>query len=67
MLSTSTLKDFKSLREARLLLGPLTVLIGANAAGKCNAIEAHRLLFWLPQGQKLRRGRASRLTKSSFD
>jgi len=48
MLSTSTLKDFKSLREAGLPLGPLTVLIGADAAGKSNAIEAYRLLFWLP-------------------
>ena len=39
MLTTFTLKDFKSFREARLPLGPLTVLIGANAAGKSNAIE----------------------------
>ena len=53
MLATFTLKDFKSFREARLPLGPLTVLIGANAAGKRNAIEALRLLSWLAQGQKL--------------
>ena len=53
MLSTFTLRDFKSFREARLPLGPLTVLIGANAAGKSNAIEALRLLSWLAQGQKL--------------
>ena len=53
MLATFTLKDFKSFREARLPLGPLTVLIGANAAGKSNAIEALRLLSWLAQGQKL--------------
>jgi predicted ATPase len=53
MLATFTLRDFKSFREARLPLGPLTVLIGANAAGKSNAIEALRLLSWLAQGQKL--------------
>ena len=53
MLATFTLKDFKSFREAQLPLGPLTVLIGANAAGKSNAIEALRLLSWLAQGQKL--------------
>lgn len=53
MLTAFTLRDFKSFREARLPLGPLTVLIGANAAGKSNAIEALRLLSWLAQGQKL--------------
>jgi len=53
MLSTFTFKNFKSFREAKLPLGPLTVLIGANAAGKSNAIEALRLLSWLAQGQKL--------------
>lgn len=53
MLTTFTFNDFKSFREAQLPLGPLTVLIGANAAGKSNAIEALRLLSWLAQGQKL--------------
>ncbi len=53
MLTAITLKHFKSYREARLLLAPLTVLIGANASGKSNAIEAMRLLSWLAQGQKL--------------
>ncbi|EZP51816.1 AAA family ATPase [Delftia sp. RIT313] len=53
MLIEFSLKEFKSFREATLPLGPLTVLIGANAAGKSNAIEALRLLSWLAQGQKL--------------
>ena len=53
MLSTFTFSNFKSFNEAQLPLGPLTVLIGANAAGKSNAIEALRLLSWLAQGQKL--------------
>lgn len=58
MLTSFSLRDFKSFREASLPLGPLTVLIGANAAGKSNAIEALRLLSWLAQGQKLKIGRA---------
>lgn len=53
MLTASTLEHFKSYRRARLPLAPLTVLIGANASGKSNAIEAMRLLSWLAQGQKL--------------
>lgn len=53
MLIAFSLRDFKSFKEAKLPLGPLTVLIGANAAGKSNAIEALRLLSWLAQGQKL--------------
>lgn len=53
MLKAFTLKSFKSYLDARLPLGPLTVLIGANASGKSNAIEGLRLLSWLAQGQKL--------------
>lgn len=53
MLKAITLENFKSYRSARLPLSPLTVLIGANASGKSNAIEAMRLLSWLAQGQKL--------------
>lgn len=59
MLTTITLENFKSYRSARLPLGPLTVLIGANASGKSNAIEGMRLLSWLAQGQ--------RLTKIQYD
>ncbi|MFG5411180.1 ATP-binding protein [Piscinibacter sakaiensis] len=53
MLLDFSLEDFKSYRKASLPLGALTVLIGANAAGKSNAIEALRFLSWLAQGQKL--------------
>lgn len=53
MLKAITLKTFKSYREARLPLAPLTVLIGANASGKSNALEGLRLLSWLAQGRKL--------------
>lgn len=45
---------FKSYKNTQVLpLGSLTVLIGANAAGKSNAIEAMRFLSWLAQGGKL--------------
>ena len=53
MLSSFTIEGFKSYREATLELAPLTVLIGANASGKSNAIEALRLLSWIAQGNKL--------------
>ncbi len=53
MLTAFTLTNFKSYRKARLPLAPLTVLIGANASGKSNAIEGLRLLSWLAQGHKL--------------
>lgn len=53
MLTAITLQGFKSYSRATLTLGSLTVMIGANASGKSNAIEALRLLSWLAQGQKL--------------
>lgn len=53
MISEITLKTFKSYKDAILPLSPLTVLIGANASGKSNVIEAMRLLSWLAGGQKL--------------
>lgn len=53
MLKAITLEGFKSYRSARLPLAPLTVLIGANASGKSNAIEGMRLLSWMAQGHRL--------------
>ena len=53
MLTQFHLCNFKSYREQSLPLAPLTLLIGANASGKSNAIEAFRFLCWLAQGQKL--------------
>ena len=54
ILTEFTLANFKSYKTtSRLPLGPLTVLIGANAAGKSNALEGLRFLSWLAQGQKL--------------
>ncbi|MEY3403393.1 MAG: ATPase [Anabaena sp. CRKS33] len=53
MIIEFTLANFKSYSTGHLPLGSLTVLIGANAAGKSNALEGLRLLSWLAQGQKL--------------
>ncbi len=53
MLKNILIKNFKSYQKAVLPLAPLTVLIGANASGKSNAIEAMRMLSWLAQGQRL--------------
>lgn len=53
MLTSITLENFKSYRAAQLPLSALTVLIGANASGKSNAIEALRLISLLAQGKKL--------------
>jgi len=53
MLTGIKIRNFKSYKEANFPLAPLTVLIGANASGKSNAIEALRMLSWLAQGKKL--------------
>ncbi|BAI93847.1 AAA family ATPase [Arthrospira platensis] len=53
MITEIELKDFKSYKSATLHLGRLTVLIGANASGKSNVIEALRLLSRLATGERL--------------
>ncbi|MCW8199893.1 ATP-binding protein [Verminephrobacter aporrectodeae subsp. tuberculatae] len=54
MLTSFHLRNFKSFQQDAVLpLASLTVLIGANAAGKSNVLEGLRLLSWLAQGNKL--------------
>ncbi|TFH87708.1 ATP-binding protein [Billgrantia azerbaijanica] len=53
MLKSIRLTNFKSYREATLELASLTFLIGPNASGKSNALEAIRLLNWLAKGKRL--------------
>lgn len=53
MLQTITIENFKSYRSAELPLAELTVLIGANASGKSNLIEALQLLAWIAKGRRL--------------
>lgn len=51
MIQSFTIENFKSFERATLPLAPLTLLIGANASGKSNAIEAMQLLSWLASGR----------------
>lgn len=53
MLTSIKFSHFKSYLAGELKLGRLTVLIGANASGKSNAIEALRLLARIAQGERL--------------
>jgi len=53
MIQSFTIENFKSYKTAVLKLAPLTVMVGANASGKSNALEAIRFLSWMAQGQKL--------------
>ncbi|AYF88155.1 ATP-binding protein [Pseudomonas sp. DY-1] len=53
MLKSIHIESFKSYLSQDLQLAPLTLMIGANASGKSNALEAFRFLCWLSQGQKL--------------
>jgi energy-coupling factor transporter ATP-binding protein EcfA2 len=53
MLTALTVENFKSYRQAELPLAELTVLIGANASGKSNLIEALQFLSWLARGRRL--------------
>ncbi len=53
MLASFSVANFKSYKLAKLPLAPLTVLVGANASGKSNLIEAMQLLSWLAHGRRL--------------
>lgn len=53
MLKSIKIQNFKSYKDATFELSPFTVLIGANASGKSNAIEALRFMSILANGQKL--------------
>jgi hypothetical protein len=53
MIESLNIVNFKSFREARLALKPLTILIGANASGKSNALEGLQILSWIASGRRL--------------
>lgn len=44
MLKSLELRNFKSFADAQTEFGPLTLLVGANASGKSNVLDALRLL-----------------------
>ena len=53
MITSFSLKNFKSYREAQIPLATLTFFIGPNASGKSNALEAIRFLSLLSKGTRL--------------
>lgn len=53
MLKKLILENWKSFRYAELPIDPLTVLIGTNASGKSNAIEALEFIKRISQGKSL--------------
>lgn len=53
MIVSLSIENFKSYEFADLPLSPLTFLIGANASGKSNALEAIRVLSGLAKGSRL--------------
>ena len=54
MLKKLILENWKSFRYAELPIDPLTVLIGTNASGKSNALEALDFLRRITQGETVR-------------
>ena len=54
------IKNYLSLREATLPLKPLTVLVGPNASGKSNVLNALSLTKWMMFTEKLPRAKLIR-------
>lgn len=54
MLSSITLENFKSFKQARVDFGPLTLIIGANGSGKSNLFDALRFLRSIGAGNSIR-------------
>jgi predicted ATPase len=50
MLRYLKLENFKNFRDATLAMGPLTLLVGANASGKSNLRDAFRVLHGISRG-----------------
>ncbi|MBQ9244070.1 MAG: AAA family ATPase [Proteobacteria bacterium] len=53
MIRSISIQNFKSYDKTVISLNTLTFLIGANASGKSNALEAIRLMHWLSLGLRL--------------
>jgi predicted ATPase len=53
MFTKLRLKNFKNFQDAELALGPLTLLVGANASGKSNLRDAFRFLHGIGRGYSL--------------
>lgn len=50
MISALAINNYRSIRDLRIVLGPLNVITGANGSGKSNLYRALRLLSETAQG-----------------
>ncbi|HYW18915.1 MAG TPA: AAA family ATPase [Nodularia sp. (in: cyanobacteria)] len=66
MLKQLILENWKSFRYAELPLDPLTVLIGTNASGKSNVVEALEFLQRIAQGGNIEAALAGDKTLASI-
>ena len=53
MITSISLVDFKNFEDEKLNVGPLTVVVGANASGKSNIRDAFRFLHGVGRGYML--------------
>ncbi|MCC5875275.1 MAG: AAA family ATPase [Candidatus Sumerlaeia bacterium] len=53
MITSLHLKDFKNFQNAKIKLGPVTTLVGANGSGKSNLCDAFRFLHGIGRGYTL--------------
>lgn len=53
MITSLRLERFKNFRDQTLKLGPLTVIVGTNAAGKSNLRDAFRFIHGMSRGYAL--------------
>ena len=53
MITSLRLKDFKNFADETLRVGPFTVIVGANASGKSNILDAFRFLHGIGRGYSL--------------
>ncbi|MGW0594983.1 AAA family ATPase [Streptosporangium sp. NPDC002607] len=54
MIKSIKLKNFKSFRDAEVRLGPVSIILGANGAGKSNLFDAFRFLKAIGEGRSVR-------------
>lgn len=66
MLKKIILENWKSFRYAELPLDPLTILIGTNASGKSNVVEALEFLRRIAQGENIETALAGDKTLTSI-
>src|SRR5579875_3698662 len=54
MIKKIILKNFKTFRDSTIVLGPVSIVLGANGAGKSNLFDALRFLKAIGDGRSVR-------------